>query len=72
MQHSDGHIAETLTKDIAGAVATLARLEDAGVSMKDVTDQLLKEGVAAFSKSFDTLLPVVHDKRAQLKTSGKG
>jgi len=69
MQHGDGHIAETLSKDIAGAVATLARLEDAGVSMKEVTDQLLKDGVAAFSKSFDTLLPVVHEKRKQLAKS---
>jgi len=66
MQHGDGHIAESLTKDIEGAVATIQRLEEAGVSMKAVTDKLLDDGVAAFMKSFDTLLPVVHDKRKQL------
>ncbi|HEV7557250.1 MAG TPA: transaldolase family protein, partial [Kofleriaceae bacterium] len=70
MEHAEGHLAETLTKDIAGAVATLARLADAGVSMKDVTDKLLADGVTAFSKSFDTLLPVVHDKRAKLAKGG--
>jgi len=66
MEHGEGHIAETLTKDIEGAFGTIARLGDAGVSMKAVTDKLLADGVTAFSKSFDTLLPVVHDKRAKL------
>jgi transaldolase len=70
MEHAEGHIADTLSKDIAGAVATIARLADAGVSMKDVTDKLLADGVTAFSKSFDTLLPVVHDKRAKLAKGG--
>ncbi len=34
----------------------LAELEAAGVSMREVTDKLLVEGLASFQKSFDTLI----------------
>jgi transaldolase/glucose-6-phosphate isomerase len=65
--HGEGHVGLTLTKDLDGARTTLAALEAAGISLKGVTDKLLVDGVAAFSKSFDTLLPVVAKKRAALQ-----
>ncbi len=58
----------SITDDLAGAKAQLAALEAAGVSLKAVTDQLLADGVAAFEKSFDTLLPAVAAKRKALST----
>jgi transaldolase len=34
----------------------LLELADVGIDVDDVTDQLLREGLASFQKSFDTLL----------------
>lgn len=45
----------TLDRDLKEAHAVLDKLEAAGISMKSVTDQLLKEGVASFHQSFVTL-----------------
>ena len=38
------------------AAATIEALEQNGISMHDVTDKLLVDGLASFQKSFDTLL----------------
>jgi transaldolase / glucose-6-phosphate isomerase len=46
----------SLTEDLEGAVDTMATLERVGISMKEVTDKLLVEGVQLFSESFDKLL----------------
>lgn len=46
----------TITKDVAGAKAHIAKLKELGIGMEAVTDQLLREGVASFAKSFDELL----------------
>ena len=48
------------------AVKTLAALEGAGVSMQEVTDKLLREGLASFQKSFDSLLGGLEKKTASL------
>lgn len=48
------------------AVATLAALEAAGISMRAVTDRLLVEGLASFEQSFVTLLAGLTRKRAAL------
>jgi transaldolase len=41
----------------------IAQLESTGVSMKEVTDKLLVEGLASFSKSFDSLIAGLEKKR---------
>jgi transaldolase len=51
-----GEVARTVDQDVDGARATIAALESAGVSLRDVTDKLLREGIASFQKSFDGLL----------------
>jgi transaldolase len=51
-----GIVRQTVDVDLEGALRTLAALEDAGVSMQDVTDKLLADGLASFQKSFDTLI----------------
>jgi len=51
-----GEVRRTVDVDLEGALRTLAALEDAGVSMQDVTDKLLVDGLASFQKSFDTLI----------------
>jgi transaldolase len=52
----------TVDDDIDGARADLAALAAAGVDMDAVTDQLQREGVEKFAKSFRDLLQSVDAK----------
>jgi transaldolase len=49
------------------ALATLARLKDAGIDMEEVEQTLEDEGVSSFAKSFDELLQSLTDKAATFK-----
>ena len=51
----------------AAARAVLAQLEQIGISLDDLTDQLLAEGVAQFEDAFDELLQGVAQKAEQLR-----
>ncbi len=53
----------SLEKDIDGARNVLKTLEDAGIFMEKVTDQLLKEGLQKFVVAFDSLLKAVDTAR---------
>ena len=64
-----GVVTRTVDMDLATAEADLAALEKAGISLAQVTEQLLNEGVASFQKSFDTLLAGLSRKTASLVTS---
>ena len=57
-------IAETLTEGIDEATDALAALADAGIDMQAVTDQLQREGVDAFAKSWKGLQNAVASKMA--------
>jgi transaldolase/glucose-6-phosphate isomerase len=59
----------SLAEDVEGAFDTMASLAKAGVSMKDVTDKLLAQGVQLFADAFDKLLKAVGQ---QGKTDGAG
>lgn len=61
-----GRAARTIDQNLPEAKAQLAAIEAAGVSLKDVTDFLVKDGVKKFADSFDTLLKAVETKRAKL------
>jgi transaldolase len=61
-----GDIARTLDRDVDGARQALREVEASGVSMERVTDELITEGVASFSKSFDELLETIESKRQEL------
>lgn len=52
--HGETHRTVDVNADEAAKV--LGELESAGVSIKDVTDKLLVEGLASFQKSFDDLI----------------
>jgi transaldolase len=49
------------------ARADLDALARAGVSLENVTDTLLAEGIASFEKSFDTLSAGIKAKAEQLR-----
>lgn len=64
-----GIIARTVDSNDAAAESDLAALEAVGISLEQVTEQLLTEGVASFQRSFDTLLAGLSRKTASLVTS---
>ncbi len=51
-----GKLRKSLTEDVAGAAKTMDNLGKAGISMKEVTDKLLVDGVKLFADAFKQLL----------------
>jgi transaldolase/glucose-6-phosphate isomerase len=51
-----GKLRPSLTEDVPGAARHMENLAKAGISMKEVTDQLLTDGVKLFADAFKTLL----------------
>ena len=61
-----GKLRNSLTENVAAANQTMADLEAAGISMKDVTDKLLADGVKLFADAFAQLIAAV-DKHAGVR-----
>jgi transaldolase / glucose-6-phosphate isomerase len=59
----------SLVEDVESAADTMATLAEVGISMKDVTDKLLVEGVQLFSDAFEKLLSAVEK---QTRETGAG
>jgi len=59
-------IPDVIEKDIAGASATLAELEQRGISLKEITEELVVEGVRQFADSFDKLFGAIARRRRAL------
>ncbi|OKH43739.1 transaldolase [Calothrix sp. HK-06] len=58
-----GQISPRLAVDVENARATMQTLAKVGISMQQVTDNLLQEGVDLFVEAFDSLLSTVEKKR---------
>jgi transaldolase/glucose-6-phosphate isomerase len=58
-----GKVADTLVADIQGASETLTALDRAGISLDQVTAELVTDGVRLFSDSFDQLHAAIAAKR---------
>lgn len=54
--HDHGRVRASLDDDIEGAHAIMAALEEVGSSRREITDQLLSEGVRLFAEPVDKLL----------------
>ena len=54
-----GKLRPSLTENVEGAAKTMADLAKAGISMMEVTDKLLVDGVKLFADAFKTLLDAV-------------
>ena len=54
-----GRLRANLEDNLEKARASLTALERVGISLNDVTDRLLEDGVAVFCKAFDSLLVTV-------------
>jgi len=59
-----GRSRASLAEDLPGAQTTMDNLQKAGISMKEVTDKVLVEGVQLFADAFDKLLKAV-DRKGQ-------
>jgi transaldolase / glucose-6-phosphate isomerase len=53
-----GKLRPSLTEDVPGAEKIMATLADVGISMKEVTDKLVVDGVKLFADAFAQLLEV--------------
>jgi transaldolase len=62
-----GTVSETLETKVDEAQAQLERLRKAGIDMDAVTRQLQDDGVAAFAKSFESLIDGIAQKRDRLQ-----
>src|SRR5271163_11009 len=51
-----GKVRNSLTEDVPGAAKVMENLGKAGISMKEVTEKLLVDGVKLFADAFKTLL----------------
>jgi transaldolase len=60
-----GIVAETLTVDVDKARRHLRQLDELGVDLRLITDQLQAEGVDAFARSFDSLMKGIAKKRGK-------
>jgi transaldolase/glucose-6-phosphate isomerase len=65
-----GHPRKSLEKGVQSAHRVMQKLEQIGISMKEVTDGLLKDGVRLFSEAFDKLLNAV-DRKCRLAPGAK-
>ena len=61
-----GHIERTLDRDLDDAHEAIRAVEAQGITMERVTAELIDEGVASFSKSFDELIETIESKREEL------
>ena len=57
---------DTVHDDMAGAQATIDALGASGISVKDVTEKLVVDGVKSFADSFDAMLQAIAGKQQQL------
>ena len=58
-----GRVRPTLEADVEGARRAMADLADLGISIDDVTDRLLADGLRLFSEPFTKLLDVIEARR---------
>src|SRR5665213_476921 len=63
-------IADAIEQDIEDAHAVLAGLEEQGISLTKVTEELVKDGVQQFADAFDKLFSVIAHRRRMLLEAG--
>ena len=61
-----GRIERTLDRGLDEARQHLREVEASGISMEQVTRELLEEGMASFGKSFDELIDTIESQRKEL------
>ena len=65
----NGIVNNDIVEHAAEADTVLSSIEDAGVDIQGMADELLEEGKSSFVKSFDQLMQVLESKSAQIAKS---
>ncbi len=63
-----GKVDRTIDRDIEGAKAVIRDVEALGISIKEVTEELEREGVKLFQESFEKIINLLKEKRVQLSS----
>jgi transaldolase len=66
-----GEVKQTVDKNIDGERKLIAELEDLGISLENVTDKLLVDGLKSFQKSFESLLARIESKSSELAKAAR-
>jgi transaldolase len=66
-----GVVDRTVDKKVAAAEGLLKEIEAVGISVNEVTEKLLVDGIASFQKSFDELIAGLEAKIGSLAPGGK-
>jgi transaldolase len=66
-----GIVEKAVDRKVAAAEGLLKEIEAVGISVKDVTEKLLVDGIASFQKSFDELIGGLEAKIGSLAPGGK-
>jgi transaldolase / glucose-6-phosphate isomerase len=61
-----GEVKRTIDKNLDLALKQLKQMEELGVSLQQITDELTVEGVESFTKSFDSLAECITTKRESI------
>jgi transaldolase / glucose-6-phosphate isomerase len=61
-----GKVARTIDRDVDTAREELQAIEDAGISMDEVTHKLQVDGVKSFTESFNDMIKTINEKREQM------
>jgi transaldolase len=64
-----GRVRLSLEENLEEEGAVLTRLEDVGISLNEVTQQLLDEGVKSFSHSYEKLIKAIQLRRDEIASS---
>jgi transaldolase len=63
-----GRLGNTLEQGVDEAQMVLDNLAELQINLDDITEQLQEDGVAAFARSFDSLMQTLTDKQTALRT----
>ena len=66
-----GHLRASLEEGVPEARHAIDALRDVGISLRDVTDRLVEDGVKAFVLAFDRLLDAIDAARQGTRTPGR-
>jgi transaldolase / glucose-6-phosphate isomerase len=58
-----GLVEPTIERKLEGAAAVLQQLEQSGISLEQITDELTVEGVRSFADSFESLMETIEARR---------
>lgn len=67
-----GTVNITLTQEVKKAKDQMTKLNSLGIDLEAITKKLQEDGVASFTKSFDSLLGSIGEKRERLLAGKKG